>query len=98
VTDQRELWNPITLTEEREGDQITAVIVERRHIEYVVVWETDTWSEDGIPKGPGPRWYIRLEEEDVPVLQRDIYAAIGEARLNEAEAKVTPKRRVGRKK
>ena len=107
MRDQREHESPVTLT--RDGD---AVVAERRGTQYVTIWQEERWKEEGewagawtegtegsgVPKG-GPRWYIRLDEEDVPIPQHNAYAGLGEAKVHEAQAMVTPKRgRVGRKR
>lgn len=102
MRDQREHESPVTV---HDKDDDGAVVVERRGTEYVVVWETVIWREEGEVAGAwrpdlggGPRWYIRTPDEDIPIPQHNAYSALGEARVHEAQAKVAPPRRAGRRR
>ena len=94
MTDQREQVSPVTI---HPKDDNGAEVVERRGTEYVVVFEPEPWMDTDLMAmtGPGPRWYIRTPEEDIPIPQHNALAALGEARTYEAEGKVKPPRRAG---
>lgn len=93
MTDQREQVSPVAIT---GPDEDGIVAVERRGAVYLVRWEPDGWYDDELMmKVNGARWYIRADE-DLPIPQNQAYAALGEARVSEAEALVRPKRRLGR--